>query len=173
MQNHSQTHGREVGAQAMTPTPRPHTGGIRVFPPKHLRHCFAVEGSRPGATGQGRSGQGENRRALVGGSAGDGEVDCHGVADGHMDACGEPAHCQPNPSRSPTRFELVSKVRSDPFTEARKSLLLVLVFATADELHQSFVPSRVGTPWDVLIDCSGGALALWLLWLLGRRLKWW
>ncbi len=57
--------------------------------------------------------------------------------------------------------------------EARKSMLLVLVFASADELHQCFVPSRQGSPWDVLIDCSGGAVALWLLWLLGCRLKWW
>ena len=33
---------------------------------------------------------------------GDGEMDCHGVVDGHMDACCEPALCQPNSSRSPT-----------------------------------------------------------------------
>ena len=117
MQKQSQTHGCEVGAQAMTPTPGPHTGGIWFFPAKHLRHCFAVEGSKPGETGQGRWRQSENRRAIAGGDAGDVEMDCHGVADGHMDACGEPAHCQPNSSRSPTRFELVSKGRSDPLQE--------------------------------------------------------
>ena len=76
-----------------------------------------VEGSQPGEMGQGQSGQGENRRALAGGDAGDGEVDCHGVADGHMDACGEPALCQPNSSRPPTRFELVPKVRSVPLLD--------------------------------------------------------
>jgi len=34
--------------------------------------------------------------------------------------------------------------------------------ASADEFHQSFLPNRTGTPWDVLLDCSG-ALAMQLL----------
>ena len=63
--------------------------------------------------------------------------------------------------------------RSWSWPDARNSWLLVLVFAVADELHQTFVPTRQGSPWDVAIDCGGGALALWLLWLLGRQQKWW
>ena len=39
------------------------------------------------------------------------------------------------------------------------SLLLVLAVASLDELHQSTIPSRTGTPVDVLIDLTGGTLA--------------
>jgi VanZ family protein len=57
--------------------------------------------------------------------------------------------------------------------EAWNALLLVMVFASVDEMHQSFVPSRQGSPWDVVIDCTGAALALWLWWVFGRWRKWW
>jgi VanZ family protein len=36
------------------------------------------------------------------------------------------------------------------------------ITASADEYHQSMLPNRTGTPWDVLLDCSG-ALAMQLL----------
>jgi VanZ family protein len=32
--------------------------------------------------------------------------------------------------------------------------------AALDEYHQSFVSSRTGTPWDVLIDCTGALIGL-------------
>jgi VanZ family protein len=32
------------------------------------------------------------------------------------------------------------------------ALLVSLLVALADEFHQSLVPSRTGTPWDVLLD---------------------
>jgi hypothetical protein len=47
------------------------------------------------------------------------------------------------------------------------ALALVLAVASLDELHQSTIPSRTGTPVDVLIDLSGGTLAL-----LVRRGEW-
>jgi VanZ family protein len=50
------------------------------------------------------------------------------------------------------------------------SLLLVIVYALSDELHQSFVPSRTGSIYDSLIDIAGGLLALSLL-ALRRRAK--
>jgi VanZ family protein len=34
--------------------------------------------------------------------------------------------------------------------------------ASADEFHQSFLPNRTGSPWDVLLDCSG-ALTMQLI----------
>jgi VanZ family protein len=40
------------------------------------------------------------------------------------------------------------------------SLALVIVYALADEYHQSFVPSRTGTIYDSLIDIAGGFAAL-------------
>jgi VanZ family protein len=39
----------------------------------------------------------------------------------------------------------------------------VLVIATTDELHQHFIPSRVGSPLDVLIDVTGAIVALAIL----------
>lgn len=48
--------------------------------------------------------------------------------------------------------------------------LLVIVYALSDELHQSFVPSRIGSIYDSLIDIAGGLLALSLL-ALRRKLR--
>jgi VanZ family protein len=43
------------------------------------------------------------------------------------------------------------------------TLLLVLICATGDELHQSFVPSRSAVAQDVLVDFFGGACGvLWM-----------
>jgi VanZ family protein len=47
-----------------------------------------------------------------------------------------------------------------------RTLVLALVIATAyaatDEFHQTFVPGRTPTPWDVLIDAAGALAALTL-----------
>jgi len=43
------------------------------------------------------------------------------------------------------------------------------VHASLDEWHQAFVPSRVGSVADVLLDAFGGALGLVLLALAGPR----
>ena len=40
------------------------------------------------------------------------------------------------------------------------SFFIAAVFAALDEFHQSFVPSRTGTAWDVAIDCVGAGLCL-------------
>lgn len=40
---------------------------------------------------------------------------------------------------------------------------LVLIIATIDEIHQSFVPSRAGSPMDVLLDCIGGLIVLLII----------
>jgi VanZ family protein len=39
----------------------------------------------------------------------------------------------------------------------------VLVVAAIDEVHQHFVPSRVGSPVDVMIDLAGAVVALLIL----------
>jgi VanZ family protein len=41
---------------------------------------------------------------------------------------------------------------------------LVALYAASDEFHQSFIPSRQGSAWDVLLDSLGGALGLLGLW---------
>ena len=58
--------------------------------------------------------------------------------------------------------------------EAGLALALVFLYSASDELHQVFVPSRTGQISDVLVDVSGGAAGLLLLWLgkkIFRRVK--
>jgi len=43
-------------------------------------------------------------------------------------------------------------------------LLLVALYACSDEWHQSLVPSRSASVWDVVLDTLGAAVALLLLW---------
>ena len=47
------------------------------------------------------------------------------------------------------------------FTDTFLGLLGTAMVASCDELHQSYLPNRTGTPWDVLLD-SFGALTLQL-----------
>jgi VanZ family protein len=39
--------------------------------------------------------------------------------------------------------------------DAFLALLGTSLIASLDELHQSYLPNRTGTPWDVLLDCCG------------------
>ena len=50
------------------------------------------------------------------------------------------------------------------------SLVVVMVVAVMDELHQSFVPSRTGSVYDSAIDIVGGLTMLLILKLSARRL---
>jgi VanZ family protein len=50
--------------------------------------------------------------------------------------------------------------------DAIYALLCTAVVASADEFHQTFLPNRTGTPWDVLIDCSGGAVLTLITWAI-------
>jgi VanZ family protein len=59
------------------------------------------------------------------------------------------------------------------WVEARNALIGVALYAITDEVHQVFVPNRQGSPWDVLIDTTGGALGLIALWAFGRWRKRW
>jgi VanZ family protein len=43
------------------------------------------------------------------------------------------------------------------------------LYAVLDEFHQSFVPSRTGSPWDVLIDITGAILGLVIYVRMTRR----
>lgn len=52
---------------------------------------------------------------------------------------------------------------------AAAAFALVACVALADEYNQSFQSSRAGTIWDSLLDCAGGATALFALARLRRR----
>jgi VanZ family protein len=41
--------------------------------------------------------------------------------------------------------------------------------ATMDEWHQSYIPSRTGNPWDVLLDSTAGLMALAFAYTALRR----
>jgi VanZ family protein len=49
------------------------------------------------------------------------------------------------------------------------ALLGTSLVASLDELHQSYLPNRTGSPWDVLLDCTG-ALTLQLIVYIYLRL---
>jgi len=49
------------------------------------------------------------------------------------------------------------------------SLLLVVVYALSDEFHQSFVPSRTASIYDIMIDTFGGLTALAFLTIRKHR----
>lgn len=53
------------------------------------------------------------------------------------------------------------------------AFVLATAFAASDEWHQSFVPSRQGSGWDVLLDSCGAVLGLFVVWRLGRWRKRW
>ena len=52
-----------------------------------------------------------------------------------------------------------------------ESLLCTALLATWDEWHQSFLPNRGSSPWDVLLDCCGASAmyVLVYLWLRAYR----
>jgi VanZ family protein len=68
-------------------------------------------------------------------------------------------------------------VRNDPRPWRWDQALLAWGAATAygamDELHQIFVASRDGKFHDVLLDSSGAAFGLALIWMIGRWRKRW
>jgi VanZ family protein len=49
--------------------------------------------------------------------------------------------------------------------------ILATVFAMTDEYHQSFVPGRHASGWDVALDGVGALLGLIVIWALQRRLR--
>ena len=52
---------------------------------------------------------------------------------------------------------------------ALSSLLVAFLYALSDEYHQTFTRHRTGSVYDSLIDTSGAATALVLLWLFKRK----
>ena len=52
---------------------------------------------------------------------------------------------------------------------AFSSLLVAFLYASIDEFHQTFTRRRTGSVYDSLIDTSGAATTLVLLWFLSHR----
>jgi VanZ family protein len=60
----------------------------------------------------------------------------------------------------------VARLRTRPLPWA---FVLVLPVAAADELNQSFLASRTGSFWDVLLDAAGGAAMIAVIWMIRKR----
>lgn len=69
------------------------------------------------------------------------------------------------------RAALISAHRSQITTPAWITLFLVAAVAAADEARQTFSPVRTGSPYDVLIDITGGVIALLGVLLIMRRMR--
>jgi len=66
-----------------------------------------------------------------------------------------------------------SAARPWAWRDAGFAFALAVAYATTDEFHQTLIPARQGSGWDVLLDSCGAAGALLLLWAIGRwRKKW-
>lgn len=67
----------------------------------------------------------------------------------------------------------LGRVRPWPAGLAWTTWITVVAYAVSDEFHQSFVPSREGSPRDVAIDAAGAALAVGMVWCVGRLRRRW
>ncbi len=53
----------------------------------------------------------------------------------------------------------------------RLSFVLTMVYAAGDEFHQSFVPGRNASPYDLGFDLSGANIAAYIIWKLSANQK--
>jgi VanZ family protein len=61
--------------------------------------------------------------------------------------------------------------RSRFIPDALLALLGTALVASCDEWHQSFLPNRTGTPWDVLLDCTGAIVLQVIVYIFMRTFK--
>ena len=60
-------------------------------------------------------------------------------------------------------------VRRNFWRPATVALAVAIIFATTDEFHQSFYPSRGATAHDVVIDTMGAFIGLVICWMFVRN----
>jgi len=51
------------------------------------------------------------------------------------------------------------------------ALLGTALVASCDEWHQSYLPNRTGTPWDVLLDCTGAIVLQLIIYVFMRTIR--
>jgi VanZ family protein len=61
--------------------------------------------------------------------------------------------------------------RSHFLHDAFLALLGTALIASCDEWHQTFLPNRTGTPWDVLLDCTGAIVLQLLVYIFMRSFR--
>jgi VanZ family protein len=55
--------------------------------------------------------------------------------------------------------------------DAMLAVLGTALVASCDEWHQTFLPNRTGTPWDVLLDCTGAIVLQLIVYIFFRCFK--
>jgi len=55
------------------------------------------------------------------------------------------------------------RTRLEPRAALIAAFAITAAYAVSDEIHQTFVATRIGTPVDVLIDLAGATVALALI----------
>jgi VanZ family protein len=55
--------------------------------------------------------------------------------------------------------------------DAVLALLGTALMASADEYHQTFLPNRTGSPWDVLLDCCGAIVLQMVVYIFMRLFR--
>jgi VanZ family protein len=58
--------------------------------------------------------------------------------------------------------------RSRFLADAVLAVLGTAMIASSDEFHQTFLPNRGGSPWDVLLDCCGAVFMCLLVYTIVR-----
>jgi VanZ family protein len=48
------------------------------------------------------------------------------------------------------------------------AILVAALYASSDEIHQIFVPSRGASIWDALLDTAGASVAQFAAWIVNR-----
>lgn len=54
------------------------------------------------------------------------------------------------------------------FSSVALAVIGTALISSCDEFHQAFLTSRTGSPWDVLLDCSGATALCLLAWAISR-----
>ena len=57
------------------------------------------------------------------------------------------------------------------YVDAALAILGTALTASGDEIHQTFLPNRTGTPWDVLLDCCGALVMQWIVFIAMRLFR--
>jgi VanZ family protein len=61
--------------------------------------------------------------------------------------------------------------RSRFLQDAFLALLGTAMVASCDEWHQAYLPNRTGSPWDVLLDCTGAITLQLIVYVFMRTFK--
>ena len=62
----------------------------------------------------------------------------------------------------------MTRPRAAFLQHAALALVGTALIAASDEFHQSFLPNRTASPWDVLLDCTGATVLMCATWLVLR-----